>query len=85
MPEYIDREVVLKKIFPLGVLTDLRYTINAQAVKYAIESVKNADVVQVVRCKDCGHYNGKYCVTLPGYPIVMREPNDFCSRGVKNG
>ena len=47
MPEYIDREVLLKKIFPLGVLTDLRYTINAQAVKYAIDGCKKADVQEV--------------------------------------
>lgn len=39
------------------------------------------DVVPVVRCKDCGHYDNGYCTTLPTQPIVARRPNDFCSYG----
>lgn len=82
MPEYIDREVLLKKIFPLGVLADLRYTINAKAVKYAIDTTPKADVEEVVRCKDCGYYNlkGQFCMGLPTEPAVHRAPDDYCSR-----
>lgn len=85
MPEYIDREVLLKKIFPLGVLTDLRYTINAQAVRYAIEGCKKEDVVPVVKCKDCKHYKKiNYDDVKPNTceRTTMRQlPYDFCSYG----
>ena len=43
------------------------------------------DLVEVVRCKDCGYYQGeepnRYCMGLPTEPAVCREPDDFCSRG----
>lgn len=43
------------------------------------------DLVEVIRCKDCGYYQGeepnRYCMGLPTEPAVFREPDDFCSRG----
>lgn len=81
MAEYIDREVLLKKIFPLGVLTDLKYTINAHAVKYAVESVKKADVVSVVRCRDCKYRQDRlYCRRVKGHPYIVTN-TDYCSYG----
>lgn len=46
---------------------------------FALE--KLADLVEVVRCKDCGHYNGDVCATLPCNPIVSRKPDDYCGYG----
>ena len=46
-----------------------------------LEEQPAVDAVEVVRCKDCGHYNGKACVTLPCNPIVSRKPDDYCSYG----
>ena len=48
-----------------------------------IESLEPADVVPVVRCRDCKHlgtFRGKlYCRHNCG--IVEQKENDFCSRG----
>lgn len=53
---------------------------------FVYESIKNAptiDAVEVVRCKDCKHYDGSY-----SYPICCRwedtiKPDDYCSYGEK--
>lgn len=56
----------------------------------AIEIIKNAptaDVVEVVRCKDCKCYelmksnNKHFCNEYGGYVVE----NDFCSRAEKKG
>jgi hypothetical protein len=39
----------------MGLVDNGRYTINAKAVKYAIDQTPTADVVEVVRCKECVH------------------------------
>lgn len=52
MARYIDADLLVNKIFPLGI-GDGMYTINAKALKFAIDSESTADVVEVVRCKDC--------------------------------
>lgn len=42
-----------------------------------------ADVVPVVRCKDCTHLYGTFCMACGLRP---RNPDDFCSLGErKNG
>ena len=47
-----------------------------------VMDVPAADVVEVVRCKDCINWNGNDCVTL--YGLYAPRPNDYCSRGEKN-
>ena len=44
----------------------------------ALENIPAADVVPVVRCKDCAHLYGTLC-TVCG--LLPRNPNEFCSRG----
>lgn len=50
-----------------------------------IEKAPTADVVEVVRCKDCRHYeyftvyNKHFCNEYGGYVVE----NDFCSRAEK--
>lgn len=39
-----------------------------------------ADFVEVVRCKDCKIYSGKYCC-LTDDTEDRREPDDYCSYG----
>lgn len=39
-----------------------------------------ADFVEVVRCKDCCEYSGKYCL-LTDDTEDRRCPDDFCSYG----
>lgn len=42
---YIDADKLIKKIFPIGLIDDGNYTINAKAVKIAIDKMPTADVV----------------------------------------
>lgn len=37
-----------------------------------------ADVVPVVRCRDCAHLYGSICVACG---LLLRKPDEFCSRG----
>lgn len=47
MARYIDSEILLKKLFPYGMLNDGNYGINAKAVKTAVENTPTADAVEV--------------------------------------
>lgn len=90
MKGYIERKALIDKIFPIGLVDDGRYALPAKAVKTAIDNAPVADVVEVVRCKDCKHYscersinhhecnifNGAY--ETVGYPTM---PDDYCSYG----
>ena len=77
--EYIEREAALKLL-----KDDERY---GYLGIVDIQSIPTADVVEVVRCKDC--VNGTVCVNLQGAEYVdchyddyaIRKPMDFCSDG----
>lgn len=47
--------------------------------------VPAADVVEVVRCKDCKHWNNGYCCGVPlvgdDASYVATEETDYCSYG----
>ena len=49
----IDREALIKKMFPYGNICDWNYSINAKAARVAIDNMPVVDAVEVVRCKDC--------------------------------
>lgn len=64
-------------------------TLNKEKIKfnadinYIILNAPTIDAVQVVRCKDCKHYDGSY-----SYPMCCRfeetfEPDGYCSYGEK--
>ena len=44
MARYIDADELIKKIFPIGLVDDGNYTINAKAVKVAIDKTPTVDV-----------------------------------------
>lgn len=44
---------------------------------YDSKDVRSADVVEVVRCKDCRTYSNKVCWKMRG----RMKPDDFCSYG----
>lgn len=53
-----------------------------------LKNAPAADVVPVVRCKDCAHFgkllrNGLHACCL--YVMPYCRPDDFCSRGVRKG
>ena len=75
------KEQICNNVYPL---TD---TFNSQdygmfwtgGIEKAIDEAPTIDAVQVVRCKDCKHYDGSY-------PMCCRfeetfEPDDYCSFG----
>lgn len=101
MGKYIDREALIKKLSHISItITGGRLcgkTLYAKALKgfaeaviKAIREAPAADVVEVVRCKKCKHYNtvDKICMKLSVEPdaygngayISMNE-DDFCSHG----
>ena len=85
MAEYIEREKAIDFVKQYTPHIDGETTM--QCVKTALENVPTADVVEVVRCKDCKYYEiHKPSVTLncekEGRMIPM-NPDDFCSYGAK--
>lgn len=80
MAEYIEREALQKEVKRLqGIPFSTPLIVNA------IEKAPKVDVVEVVRCKECKHYEiHKPSVTLncerEGKLIPMM-PTDFCSYG----
>ena len=81
--EYIERELAVQAV----VDTPCRMVIDKGKVIRAIEGVPLADVVEVVRCKDCRHfcpYDGEEhkgdCDELVGLESCVYE-DDYCSYG----
>ena len=44
-----------------------------------ITDAPTVDAVEVVRCRDCKHYNEGFCVGYHAHHDIM--PDDFCSYG----
>lgn len=84
--EYIERGALMKKIFPYGdIVGSKSYSINAKAIQEVMQDVPAADVVEVVRCKDCRRFvqNEEAFVTYCKRELknLYVKPNDFCSYG----
>lgn len=72
--EYIERAALLKELE--------RFPHLERSAGCVIRSAPAADVVEVVRCKDCKHLMFSDCYgecSKAHFGIV--SPNDFCSRG----
>ena len=95
MTEYIEREALLQTISETvlftvrgGVKTPTQEMRGANKVIDRIKSAPAADVVEVVRCKDCRYWGGVIfgyvCRRFSGTTLrnETRE-NDFCSFGAK--
>lgn len=87
MKEYIDREAVIKHLDECkGTPPEICYTWPIYgALECFVKDIPAADVVEVVRCKDCKYYkpesrNGKvkYCCRSA---FVKVGEMDFCSYG----
>ena len=90
MAEYIEREALLKlsaeryKDFCEKSGRSLALDGAILWLKLAVNQTPAADVVEVVRCKDCKHYDDNS--DLPGCVnefngLVCSRENDFCSYG----
>ena len=97
MAEYIERETLLKDLqeeldFETSMYSEEQNKYFNMGLKCAVRNVKRqptADVVEVVRCKDCKHYclsdyrkpnELKWC-DLSNEQNEFPEPTDFCSKG----
>ncbi len=77
MVEYIEREAALNAIEEAKTMFG---GVDYFCVRSGIQGAPAADVVEVVRCKDCVSYNGhRYC----NYHADPVMDDDFCSYGAK--
>lgn len=103
MAEYIERDALVGQIIYnmaefVGAPDDvLKHDEQCNYAISCVESAPAADVVPVVRCKDCTHYDMGVCLKIYSdgsvHPVAWhsRRPEDFCSygerkdRGAENG
>lgn len=82
MAEYIEREALLKKMFPYEGIDKKTYAINAKAVETAIVDAPTENVEEVVYCKDCEYLEVTWCYGECAKGILgIVTRHDFCSRG----
>ena len=88
MPEYIEREAVIKTAKD-GNHSDFgRSMADLTSLREVLEDTPAADVVEVVRCKDCAHYGGitfgNICRRWSALNIKnCTKPDDYCSYGIR--
>ena len=85
MAEYIEREALIEKLNEVPAYFDngdIRYGIDI-ATQQVIEQ-PTADVVEVVRCKDCKFlmFSDFYGECSNGHMCNV-SPDDFCRRGIR--
>ena len=78
MAEYIDRDEAVREALDacIKVVGHGISHIDAVDIAEIMDSIPAADVVEVVRCKDCKHWNNGDC-----YRIELTRHNDYCSYG----
>ena len=88
MPEYIEREKVHRLVRSLNRYawnnpdkSEYRTTVDIDDVQFGIDKIPAADVVEIVRCKDCKHlmFSDCYGECKRNHLGIVR-PDDFCSR-----
>lgn len=83
MDEYIKRSAIKYEQWAVGPLNAPLMVVR----KKTVDAIPAADVVEVVRCKDCKHCIGPVCYNehweSVGCPSV--QPDDFCSYGERKG
>lgn len=88
MAEYIEREEVMKTARD-GYHSDFgRSMADLTSLRELLEDTPAADIVEVVRCKDCKYYGGitfgnicrRWSVIHSGVKNCTK-PDDFCSYG----
>ena len=78
MAEYINREILIKRleVSPLFLNMKPSGSFIRDGVIDIINKQSVADVVKVVRCKDCEYYDGFDCFRLD---LQLPDPDNFCS------
>ena len=82
--EYIERESAKRELLSWAVsMNHPEYLIKDDAL-HIIDSIPAADVIKVVRCKDCKHCDPENCHCdhhMGTAAPLRRNPDDFCSYG----
>ena len=86
MSDYIKREDAIKAM-ARGI--GIPYTDFIEVAERCMDDIQNADVAEVVRCKDCEHFEAinnddhGWCKMISDLPcgISVRYDDDFCSYG----
>lgn len=89
MAKYIELEALFNDIEESVVFTTRpdRISLELRGANKIIDRINRApsvDVVEVVRCKDCGYFIKKKDYGICNRPcedVVVRFPNDYCSLG----
>jgi len=84
MDEYIDKQQLIsaprEKAEQSKGMVDARNAV--LAIANSIEAMPSADVVEVVRCKDCRYFNKTFpLLHLCNLSCMKMEIDDYCSRG----
>lgn len=86
MVEYIERAAAIDAVSEVYYDTP-DVNLSAEKFEAAINAIPAADVAEVVRCKDCKHYDLGVCLkiyqdgNLHSEAWQPRKPEDFCSYG----
>lgn len=82
--EYIEREAAKRELLSWAVnMNHPEYLMRDDAL-HVIDSIPAADVVEVVRCKDCKYFNDLGCAIDVVDDTDKPTENDFCSFGVRS-
>ena len=85
MKEYIERAAVKDEIISWAVCINHPELLSKEDTMYCIDNLPAADVVEVVRCKNCRYYpttkvNEKGFLICPASSMEITEA-DYCSYG----
>lgn len=85
MKEYIERAAAMESIIGLTIV-DTAVAQYANAVCYHLRNLPTADVVPVVRCRECIHWHNWGACGHPdnGFDAPPMGPGDFCSKGKRS-
>jgi hypothetical protein len=84
MAEYIERENLLKVLPPkcnMGDMYATAYNTCLNIIENLIKEQPTADVVEVVRCKDCKHFLLHRMACINPFHNGWCTINDYCSYG----
>ena len=81
MNDLISRQAAIDALQELKLKTR-KYAMTDDVIDYFLKKLPTADVVEVVRCKDCKHYTSvtAQCDIRGKGLNLIRGEEDFCSR-----
>jgi len=81
MDDLISRQVAIDEINHICPI-DTEYDctlLDRVDVRCVLLNLPSADAVEVVRCRNCKHYDSTMKACFSGLHAILREPNWFCA------